>query len=198
MIGATLGRGILCAFAITIAAGPLAAQETGGPAESTAVRDGRRDFDWEIGSWRTHLRRLRSPLSGSAEWVEYHGTSEVRAILGGRANLVELSVEGPAGRIEGMSLRLYNPETRQWSLNFANIRTGELTTPTIGGFRNGRGEFYSRETFDGRPILVRFVISDISENSARFEQAFSTDNGATWETNWIAIDTRQDSAPPSP
>ncbi len=185
-------RPMISFAALALLAIPVSA--TGQPVESAAAlpseRDGSRDFDFELGSWRTQLRRLRSPLSGSTEWVEYQGTSVVSGIMGGRANLVELSVEGPAGRIEGLSLRLYNPTTRQWSLNFASLRSGELSPPVVGAFSNGRGEFVGRDTWDGRPILVRFVISDISENSARFEQAFSADNGATWEVNWIAVDTR--------
>lgn len=103
---------------------------------------------------------------------------------------MELDVEGPAGRIEGLSLRLYNPESRQWSLNFSNSAGGTLSPPSIGEFKNGRGEFFSQETLNGRTILVRFVISDITPNSARFEQAFSDDGGKTWEVNWIATDTR--------
>src|SRR6187200_3716348 len=86
-----------------------------------AQRDGQHDFDFEIGTWKTHLRRLQRPLSGSTTWLEYDGTSVVSKVLDGRANLVELKVEGPAGRLEGLSLRLYNPQSRQWSLNFANI-----------------------------------------------------------------------------
>lgn len=107
-----------------------------------------------------------------------------------RANVVELAVEGPAGRIEGLSLRLYDVEAHQWRLNFANIADGLLTTPLIGEFKGGRGEFYAQDTFRGRSILVRFVISDITANSARFEQAFSEDGGNSWEVNWIAVDTR--------
>jgi hypothetical protein len=180
----------LCGLALFLLPVDAGAQNGGSQSPPENAHDGSRDFHFELGSWRTHLRRLRTPLSGSNEWVEYQGTSIVREILGGRANLVELSVEGPAGRIEGMSLRLYNPTTRQWSLNFASIRSGELSPPVVGGFSNGRGEFIGRDSWDGRPILVRFVISDITDNSARFEQAFSADNGATWEVNWIAIDTR--------
>ncbi len=153
-------------------------------------RDGQHDFDWEIGTWKTQLKRRVRPLTGSNEWVEYEGTTVVREIWGGRANLVELEVEGPAGRIEGLSLRLYNPESRQWSLNFANSSGGTLFVPTIGEFRQGRGEFYNQETFNGRAILVRFVISDVTPDSARFEQSFSDDGGKTWEANWIAEDTR--------
>lgn len=158
--------------------------------QATAERDGQHDFDFEIGTWRTDLRRLQDPLSGSSTWVEYTGTSVVREIMDGRANLVELDVEGPAGRIEGLSLRLYNPETRQWSLNFASLRNGTLTPPVIGAFENGRGVFYGHELLDGRPIFVRFVISDVTPDSARFEQAFSADGGKSWEVNWIAVDTR--------
>jgi hypothetical protein len=171
----------LWALALTVPAGPVAAQ---------AARDGQRDFDFEIGTWRTHLRRLARPLTGSTEWVEYEGTSVVRKVWDGRANLVELDVSGPTGRLEALSLRLYNPQSRQWSLNFANSRTGSLSEPSIGEFREGRGEFYSQETLDGRAILVRFVISVITPDSCRFEQAFSNDGGRTWEVNWIATDTR--------
>lgn len=153
-------------------------------------RDGQHDFDFEIGTWKTHLKRLLNPLSGSTKWVEYDGTSVVRKVWNGRANLVELVADGPAGHFEGLSLRLYNPQSRQWSLNFASVNGGVMTEPTIGEFKDGRGEFFSRETLDGRAIFVRFVISDITPNSCRFEQAFSDDGGKTWEVNWIATDTR--------
>ena len=152
--------------------------------------DGQHDFDFEIGTWKTHLWRLVDPLTGSTRWVQYEGTSVVRKIWNGRANLVELEVDGPAGHIEGLNLRLYDPQSRHWSLNFANSRGGTLSPPTIGEFKNGRGEFFSQETLNERAILVRFVISDITPDSCRFEQAFSADVGKTWEVNWIAIDTR--------
>lgn len=153
-------------------------------------RDGQRDFDFEIGTWKTHLRRLLHPLTGSTTWVEYDGTTVVRSIWNGRANLVELAVEGPAGRIEALSLRLYNAKSRQWSLNFASSGTGTLGQPAIGEFKNGRGEFFNQETLNGRAILVRFVIFDVTPISCRFEQSFSDDGGKTWEVNWIATDTR--------
>jgi hypothetical protein len=152
--------------------------------------DGQEDFDFEFGEWKTEVRVLRNPLSAQPEWAEYEGRSIVRPLLGGRANLVELSVSGPAGRIEGLSLRLYDPGSGQWSLNYASLRNGQLAPPVVGRFRNGRGEFYGDDTLGGRPIRVRFVISDITEDSARFEQAFSADGGKTWEVNWIAVDTR--------
>ena len=153
-------------------------------------QQGQLDFDFEIGSWTTRLSRLVGPLTGSTTWVHYVGTTVVRKIWNGRANLVELNVEGPAGHIEGLSLRLYNPQTRQWSLHFSNSKDGALAPPVTGEFKNGRGEFYGLDNLAGRPILVRFVISDIKRDSCRFEQAFSGDGGKTWEVNWIATDTR--------
>lgn len=166
-------------------------------ATAATPRDGQHDFDSHIGSWNTHLRRLVQPLTGSSEWVEYAGTTVVRKVWDGRANLVELTASGPAGDIEALSLRLYNPQSRQWSLNFSNSRSGTLSPPTIGEFREGRGEFYSQETLAGRAILVRFVIMPVDADTIRFEQAFSDDGGRTWEVNWVATDTRIAShAPP--
>ena len=158
--------------------------------QAPAPRDGQRDFDWEIGTWNTRLSRLQNPLTGSTTWVEYTGTTVVRKVWDGRANLAELVVQGPAGLLEGLSLRLYDPGARQWSLNFANARGGTLGVPSVGEFRDGRGEFLSQEEFNGRTILVRFVISPITPDSYRFEQAFSDDGGKSWEVNWIATDTR--------
>lgn len=156
----------------------------------TTQRDGQHDFDFEIGMWKTHLRRLQKPLSNSTTWLEYDGTTEVRKVLDGRANLVELKVAGPAGRIEGLSLRLYNPQSHQWSLNYANLSDGQMTTPAVGEFKDGRGEFYNDDTLYGRPIVVRFIITKIADDQYRFEQSFSFDGRKTWEVNWIAVDTR--------
>jgi hypothetical protein len=184
--GPKTARGFLAAFLLLLC---VVAESSGTPGDP-GRRDGSRDFDFEIGTWKTHVKRLQHPLTGSSTWAEYDGTSVVRKVLDGRANLIELRVEGTAGRIDGMSLRLYNPQSHQWSLNFSNIAAGTLSQPTIGEFRNGRGEFYDQETLDGRAILVRFVISDITKDSCHFEQAFSADGGKTWEVNWIATDTR--------
>lgn len=158
--------------------------------QTRTERDGQGDFDFEIGTWKTRLSRRLRPLTGSTTWVEYEGATVVRKVWNGRANLVELVADGPAGHFEGLSLRLYNPQSRQWSLNFSNSSDGTLTQPMIGEFRNGRGEFYDQETLNGRAIYVRFVISPITTDSIRFEQSFSNDGGRTWEVNWIAVDTR--------
>jgi hypothetical protein len=154
------------------------------------TRDGQHDFDFNFASWKTHVSRLVHPLTGSKQWVEYDGTSVVSKVWSGSASLLELNVSGPAGRIEGLGLRLYNRETHQWSLNWANINDGTLAQPTVGEFRNGGGEFYDQESLNGRAIFVRFAILDITPTSCRFEQPFSDDGGKTWEVNWIATDTR--------
>lgn len=187
----TTGRALLASMLFMLFMTSEVPGQTTNPAPPAVTeRDGQHDFDFEIGTWKTHVRRLLRPLSGSTTWVEMEGTSLVSKVWNGRGNLVELTADGPNGRFEGLSLRLYNPQTRQWSLNFASSRDGMLTPPTIGEFKEGRGEFYAQETLNGRAIFVRFVISQLTPDSWRFEQAFSADGGKTWELNWIAVDTR--------
>lgn len=167
------------------------------PKQSSAAteRDGQHDFDFNFGTWKTHVSRLAHPLTGSHAWVQYEGTSVVRKVWNGRASIFELEADGPAGHIEGVGLRLYNPQSHQWSLNWANSQDGTMEQPMIGEFKNGRGEFYDQETFNGRVILVRNGFSDITPDSSRFEQAFSIDYGKTWETNWIMTFTRMQEEP---
>jgi len=168
-------------------------------AESTTPRlagpagahDGQHDFDFEFGSWNAHLKRLQHPLSNSATWVEYDGTSVVKKLWNGRANYGELEVANESSQIEGLTLRLYNPQSHQWRLYWANSKGGLLQLPTIGQFENGRGEFLDQEDFEGRSILVRFVFSDVTPTSFRTEQSFSADGGKTWEPNWTATFTCQ-------
>jgi hypothetical protein len=152
--------------------------------------DGQHDFDFELGRWKLQVRRLKNPLHGSKEWYEFSATSVTRPVWNGRAQLVELEGDMPTGHIEGLTLRLYSPETHQWSLYWANQKTGHLDVPTVGAFKDGRGEFYDQETFEGRSILVRYVWSNITPTSAHFEQSFSDDGGKTWEPNWITQQTR--------
>ena len=178
-------------FAMLGVLGPtLSYAQSSAAAPAPVVHDGAHDFDFEIGTWKTHVSRLTHPLTGSKTWAEYDGTTVVRKVWDGRANLVELEVSGPAGHIEALSLRLYNPEAHQWSLNFSNSSGGTLGVPTVGEFKNGRGEFFDQESIGARSILVRFVISPVSADVCHFEQAFSSDGGKTWEVNWIATDTR--------
>jgi hypothetical protein len=186
--------GIVTALALVVLIdAPSAAHAAQTAANAHATHDGQKDFDWEIGTWTTKVKVRRNPLSGAApDWAEYQGTSLVRPLLEGRANFVELSVAGPRGRIEGGSLRLYNPKARQWNVNYANLSNGILTAPVFGSFdAQGRGMFYGQDTLDGRSILVRFIMTQVSPREAQFEQAYSVDGGKSWEDNWIAVDTRR-------
>jgi hypothetical protein len=159
-----------------------------GTKHADPVADAQHDFDF--GAWKTHSSRLLHPRTGSTTWVELDGVTTVEKVWGGRANLAEYSAEGPAGRVELLALRWYNPASRQWSLNFATPGVGTLGVPCVGEFKNGRGDFYDQETIDGKSVLVRFSIWTISRDTAQSEQAFSADGGKTWETNWINRYTR--------
>ena len=181
---------VLLAAVLAVSSTVASAQQ---PAAPVVQRDRQKDFDWEIGTWTTKVRVLQNPLTGEApKWAEFEGTSVVKPLLDGRANFVELSVASSGGKIEGGSLRLYNPQSRQWSLNYASVRNGLLTAPVYGGFDGtGRGTFYGQDTIDGGVVLVRFIITRPSDKEARFEQAYSADGGLSWETNWFAVDTRR-------
>ncbi|KQV87244.1 hypothetical protein ASD15_28840 [Massilia sp. Root351] len=178
--------------AVVAAPQPSAARSDSPPPQTPAApHHGQRDFDWEIGTWDTRLKRLREPLSGKTEWLEYAGTSVVKQVMDGRANLVELDVRGSAGRITGVSLRLYQPASGQWTLHFANLANGLMTEPMHGSFKDGQGSFYGQDTVHGRVVPVRFLMVPAGAGQWRFEQAYSADGGQHWETNWIAIDTRR-------
>ncbi|MGO4259367.1 hypothetical protein [Lysobacter sp. TAB13] len=176
-------------LAALLAIAPTAAQRAHAAA-GDAPADGQNGFDFEFGRWTSHVKRLKQPLSGSDDWVEYQGTTVVRKLHDGRANVAELDVAGPAGRIEGVALRLYDPQNRQWTIHYANLRDGALTAPITGRFERGRGEFYGDDRLGDRPIRVRFVIRCETRDRCLFEQAYSADAGKTWEMNWIGTDTR--------
>lgn len=152
-------------------------------------RDGRHDFDWDIGTWKTHQKRRLHPLTGSDTWVEYTGTDVVQKIWDG-ADTGTIEADGPAGHLEIFSVRLYGPDSHQWSIDFTNSATGAFSLPVVGEFKDGRGDFYDQEAYNGRMILVRFSVFDIKADSCHFEQAFSADGGKTWETNFIVDETR--------
>jgi hypothetical protein len=187
---------VLCALMLAASGVFARAQSTSAATQAGAQqvagqRNGEHDFDFEFGSWKAHLQRLLHPLSDSDTWTEYEGTSVVHKIWNGHANVGELEVGNATAHIEGLSLRVYNPQSRQWSIYWSNSRDGAVGAPMIGRFKNGQGEFFNQDTFQGSAIFVRFVFSDITPTSFRFEQSFSSDGGKTWEPNWIAIFTRE-------
>jgi hypothetical protein len=156
-----------------------------------AQRDGSHDFDFNLGTWHTHIRRLVHPLAGADDWVDLDGTVTVRPIWGGRGEIEEIEAEGSSGRFEGLTLFLYNPQSHQWSQTFANSRDGTLGAPEVGEFSGGRGELIQQDNYKGRVILVRAVWSDITSDAHHFEQSFSDDGGRTWQANFVATLTRQ-------
>jgi hypothetical protein len=158
--------------------------------QATTERDGQHDFDFELGSWKIHLKRRLHPLTGSTTWVQFDGTSVTRKVWDGRSQLEEFETDGAGGHIEGLTLRLYNPQTHQWSLNWANAKDGTIVAPQVGQFKDGRGEFYGQDTLNGKPIYIRFIWSNTDSNLPHFEQSFSNDGGKTWEVNWITDQTR--------
>jgi hypothetical protein len=171
---------------------------TGHPEAATVIekssegssQSGQRDFDFLVGRWKVQNRRLRERLKGSTDWDEFEGTVEVRQLWGGQANIDEYRAEAPFGRIQGLTLRIYNPSSRQWSIHWSSSANGTLDRPMIGSFQEGRGEFYNEDTYEGRAIYVRFIWSKLAKDSCRWEQAFSADGGKSWETNWIMEFTR--------
>ena len=147
--------------------------------------DGRNDFDFLIGIWKVHHRRLVERLKGSTEWEEFEGDTVARKILNDIGNIDENTLHRRTGFVHAMSLRLFNPASKEWSIYWSTDMTGTLDVPMIGGFKDGRGEFYSQEVFEGRHIYNRFIWSKVTNLSCQWEQAFSEDGGKTWETNWI-------------
>jgi hypothetical protein len=152
--------------------------------------DGQHDFDFLMGTWNIRNRRVKRPRTDWDAWDEFEGTSVARPVWGGRANMDEFEADTPSGHIQGMTVRLYDHEARQWGLYWASSAQGTLGTPTVGEFKNGQGEFYDQDRIEGKLVLVRYVWSDITSRSCRWEQAFSWDGGATWKVDWVMELTR--------
>lgn len=144
------------------------------------------EFDFDLGTWHTHSSRLLHPLTGSTTWADMDGQTIVHRVWGGRANVAEYKAAGPAGHVELMALRWYNPDTHEWNIDFATPNVGTFgEQPGIGQCKNSRCDFYDQEEIKGRQVWVRFSIWKISNDTAQSEQAFSDDGGKTWETNWV-------------
>lgn len=156
-----------------------------------AARDGAHDFDFDLGVWKTHITRRLHPLTGSDETIQLTGTVTVRKLWDGRAQVEEIEADGPNGHWEGMTVFLYDPQARQWSMNFANSSGGKFTTPMIGSFENGRGELIAQDTLDGRSVLVRAVWSAITPTSHTYQELYSADGGRTWDVAFTATKTKQ-------
>ena len=140
------------------------------------------DFDFFAGEWQVANRRRTDFLDPDSDWVEFPATHWCRPLFGGAANIDEIDM--PYLGAKGLTLRLYDVEREEWSLNWSSSRSGKLFPPVTGRFEGDRGEFYGDDTHDGKDVRVRFVWADVSPASAHWEQAFSVDGGETWVTNW--------------
>ena len=163
------------------------ATRTSDPATDVA----RRDWQFIYGRWTVRHRRLVARLAGSDEWQEFSGTSDFRPLMDGLANVDDNTLDLPGDPYRAVSLRSWDPASGQWSIWWLDgRRPGVLDVPVVGGFRDGIGRFEADDTFDGRPIRVRFLWTRLETGSPRWEQAFSDDGGTTWETNWLMDFTR--------
>jgi len=180
----------LCA-ALLLALSPLAAQAADAPAP--AVRDGQHDFDFDIGTWHTHITRVLDPFTRGSGSMELDGTISVRKVWDGKAQLEEIEVDGPKGHWEGLSLLLYNPTAQQWSQSYVNSKVGTLSSSsaTVGAFKDGRMTLVGQDdsTYD-KAILVKVVWSDIKPDSHRYQEWYSDDAGTTWVLSFTADLTR--------
>ncbi|WP_369274447.1 hypothetical protein AB5J55_35010 [Streptomyces sp. R11] len=151
------------------------------------------DFDFFHGEWDVVNRRRTDFLDPDSDWEEFPATSRCRPLFDGAANIDE--VDMPHLGSKGLTLRLFDRETEQWSLTWSSSRTGKLFPPVFGRFEGERGAFHGDDAHDGKDVRVRFVWSGISATTARWEQAFSTDGGETWLTNWTMDFTRSSGTP---
>jgi hypothetical protein len=162
-------------------------------AQEAAQHAGQRDFDFLVGSWKIHLKRLVQPEQGAKEWVDLDGTVVCRQVFDGRAEVEEFSVESRDKKmhIQGLATRFYNPTSHQWSIWWANAKDGAMyPPPVVGEFKDGRGEFYDQEAVNGRVVFTRYVWTATTTKSPHFEQSISTDGGKTWELWWVTDQTK--------
>lgn len=157
---------------------------------ATPLPPGARDFDFIHGAWRVRHRRLNRRLAASTDWAEFGGTLHAEPILGGLGNFDRNVIDLPEERYEACTLRLFDAASGSWSLHWIDGRRAKLDPPLTGRFSNGVGQFFGDDVFEGRRIRVRFLWSHVAQGGARWEQAFSADSGASWETNWIMEFTR--------
>lgn len=186
---------LICSLFAMLPAVQLAAQQTSAGSSASvqspiSQRDGQHDFDPLLGKWKYHLKRRLNPLTGSNQWVNFEGTGECSRLWDGGSQVDTFDANGPTGHITGLTLRVYNPNSHQWRLYWANRKVGVLDPPQVGEFKDGHGQFFAQDTINGKTILIRFDWTKLDTDTPHFEQSFSDDGGTTWEVNWITDQTR--------
>lgn len=142
------------------------------------------DFDFYEGKWKLRNRKLKSKLANCSEWMEFESTQEMYRVLKGIGNIDNYLATFDGVPFEGMSIRLFNPNTKLWSIYWADSNEGRLDPPVVGSFENSIGHFFTKDIFNGKEILVVFRWDNIDKENPIWSQAFSADNGKTWEWNW--------------
>ena len=184
---------IVCIQLMAAAAiGPIAKADAVPPGYTMTRTGSIHDFDYFVGGWTTHHHYLQNRGTKDARWIDFPGTLCMQEYLAGMVTVDELYM--PTRKSAGLTLRTFDPNTRQWSIYWVSSKTGQLgLPPVVGGFHGSRGEFYSQDTDNGRPVKVRFIWTILDQNHAQWSQAFSYDN-RTWQTNWVADFIRADTA----
>jgi hypothetical protein len=149
------------------------------------------DFDFLVGYWNVHNRKLKTRLNGCTEWIEFDAKQEMKKVLNGLGNTDSFKTIVDDKPFEGMTLRLFNPATKLWSIYWADSKVGVLDPPVLGSFDNGSGEFYGNDMFNGKEIMVKFKWDKTDPDRPVWSQAFSEDEGKTWEWNWYMYMTKE-------
>jgi hypothetical protein len=188
-LAALVGLGTMVPL-VAHADSPRRSQDATRPAESNT--GGVHDFDFFVGHWRVHHKRLRKWLANSHDWTEFEGTTVTQTVMGGFGNLDDNVLQAPTGTYRAVTLRSFDSKSQEWSIWWLDSRSpqGPLDPPVRGRFHDGVGTFYADDVLDGKPIRVRFIWSNITSTSCQWEQAYSHDAGTTWETNWTMQFTR--------
>jgi hypothetical protein len=190
---------LVCAtLAALLPIGGFAQDSDAAPHHVPALHDGQHDFDFNFGHWKTHIHRRLHPFTDNKDVMEMNGTVSVQKVWNGKAQIEVIEADGPKGHFEGTTLFLYNPASHQWSQSFAFAGDADISSPTIGEFKDGRGELYGQEDEGNRHVLVRGVWDHITPNSHTYEESLSDDGGKTWVPVFSASLTRDQSASTEP
>jgi hypothetical protein len=169
---------------------PLQFDSAGALAIQPSPTSSQHDFDFLVGDWNLRNRKLKSRLAHSDEWIAFESRVAMHQILGGMGNIDKYTDLVSGKPYEGVALRLFNAKTRLWSIYWADSNSGALDPPVVGSFADQVGHFFARDTYKGQNIIVVFRWDVRNPQRPIWSQAFSTDEGKTWEWNSINVSER--------